>query len=95
MLNIECDHETIEEIKSSFKFNDSIIRNLILSVNKVCKDTSALFTQTKEDNEKDSYQEAREAANKAVEQEAQAVASPIDSTKETQEKKEEAKEGVE
>ena len=95
LLNIECDHETIEEIKSSFKFNDSIIRNLILSVNKVCKDTSALFTQTKEDNEKDSYQEAREAANKAVEQEAQAVASPIDSTKETQEKKEEAKEGVE
>jgi hypothetical protein len=27
--------------------------------------------QTKEDNEKDSYQEARDAANKAVEREAQ------------------------
>ena len=73
LLNVECNQETINEIKSSFKFNDSIIRNLILSANKVHQDTSALLTQTKEDNEKDSYQEAREAANKAVEQEAQAA----------------------
>ena len=79
LLNIECNQETINEIKSSFKFNDSIIRNLILSVNKVHKDTSALLTQTKEDNEKDSYQEAREAANKAVDQEAQAASKPVSS----------------
>jgi len=79
LLNIECNQETIDEIKSSFKFNDSIIRNLILSVNKVHKDTSALLTQTKEDNEKDSYQEAREAANKAVDQEAQAASKPVSS----------------
>ena len=80
LLNIECNQETIDEIKSSFKFNDSIIRNLILSVNKVHKDTSALLTQTKEDNEKDSYQEAREAANKAVDQEAQAASKPVSSS---------------
>ena len=79
LLNIECNQETIDEIKSSFKFNDSIIRNLILSVNKIHKDTSALLTQTKEDNEKDSYQEAREAANKAVDQEAQAASKPVSS----------------
>tara|TARA_B100001287_G_C22634702_1_gene506940 strand:- start:629 stop:1111 length:483 start_codon:yes stop_codon:yes gene_type:complete len=79
LLNIECNQETIDEIKSSFKFNDSIIRNLILSVNKAHKDTSALLTQTKEDNEKDSYQEAREAANKAVDQEAQAASKPVSS----------------
>jgi small subunit ribosomal protein S6 len=79
LLNIECNQETIDEIKSSFKFNDSIIRNLILSVNKVHKDTSALLTQTKEDNEKDSYQEAREAANKAVDQGAQAASKPVSS----------------
>ena len=28
LLNIECDQATIDEIKTSFKFNDSIIRNL-------------------------------------------------------------------
>ena len=100
LLNIECNQETIDEIKSSFKFNDSIIRNLILSVNKVHKDTSALLTQTKEDNEKDSYQEAREAANKAVDQEAQAASKPVSSagvTKSDQPKdtKEEVKEEAE
>ena len=56
--------------KNSFKFNDSIIRNLVLAVKKVSSDPSALLVQTKEDNEKDSYQEAREAANKAEEEEA-------------------------
>ena len=29
-MNIECTKEAIEEIKSSFKFNDSIIRDIIL-----------------------------------------------------------------
>ena len=63
-----------------------------MSVNKVHKDTSALLTQTKEDNEKDTYQEAREAANKAVEQEAQAVSKETTSTKVTKESQEEATE---
>lgn len=100
LLNIECNQETIDEIKSSFKFNDSIIRNLILSVNKAHKDTSALLTQTKEDNEKDSYQEAREAANKAVDQEAQAASKPLSSadvtkSDEPKDTKEEVKEEAE
>tara|TARA_Y100000768_G_scaffold122029_1_gene90224 strand:+ start:39904 stop:40398 length:495 start_codon:yes stop_codon:yes gene_type:complete len=90
LLNVECNQDAMNEIKNSFKFNDSIIRNLILSVKKVHKDTSALLNQTKEDNEKDSYQEAREAANKEVEQEAQAASktSPkIESSNETIEEK--------
>ena len=37
---------------------------------KVNSDPSALLVQTKEDNEKDSYQEAREAANKVVDEQA-------------------------
>jgi len=73
LLNIECNQETINEIKNSFKFNDSIIRNLVLIVSKTYEETSALLSQTKEDNEKDSYKEAREAENKAIEQEAKAA----------------------
>ena len=67
LLNIECNQEAINEIKNYFKFNDSIIRNLVLAVKKVNSDPSA-FDTNKEDNEKDSYQEAREAANKAEEE---------------------------
>jgi small subunit ribosomal protein S6 len=31
MLNIECNKEALDELKDAFKFNDAILRNLILS----------------------------------------------------------------
>ena len=34
LLNIECNQEVIDEISTSFKFNDAIIRDLILSKKK-------------------------------------------------------------
>ena len=83
LLNVECSKEAIDEIKNSFKFNDSIIRNIVLSTKKAHSEPSALLTQTKEDNEKDSYQEAREAANNAVDQEARAASKETEKLKET------------
>ena len=90
LLNVECNQEAIDEIKNSFKFNDSIIRNIVLSTKKSHSEPSALLAQTKEDNEKDSYQEAREAANKAVDQEARAASNKIEKTKETSKKLDES-----
>ena len=31
LMNIECSLETLEELKNAFKFNDAVIRNLIIS----------------------------------------------------------------
>ena len=90
LLNVECNQEAIDEIKNSFKFNDSIIRNIVLSTKKAPSEPSALLAQTKEDNEKDSYQEAREAANKAVDQEARAASNKIEKPKETSKKLDES-----
>jgi len=64
LINVECNQEAVEEIKNSFMYNDSIIRNLVLTAKKAHTEDSALLKQTKEDNEKDSYQEAREQATK-------------------------------
>ena len=90
LLNVECNQEAIDEIKNSFKFNDSIIRNIVLSTKKAHSEPSALLAQTEEDNEKDSYQEAREAANKALDQEAREVSNKIEKTKETSKKLDES-----
>ena len=49
LLNVECKKEAISEIQSSFKFNDSIIRSLVLSRKKAEADLSALSRQTEED----------------------------------------------
>tara|TARA_Y100001970_G_C13790854_1_gene630167 strand:- start:84 stop:551 length:468 start_codon:yes stop_codon:yes gene_type:complete len=65
LINLECNKETIEEIKNSFKFNDSIIRNLVVTAKKAYTEDSALLKQTKEENEKDSYHEAREQVEKS------------------------------
>ena len=64
LLNIECKEEAMSEIQSSFKFNDSIIRSLVLSRNKAEADVSALSKQTEEDEseylkEKDKTKESK------------------------------------
>ncbi len=71
LINIECNLEAVEEIKSSFKFNDSIIRNLVVTAKKAHTEDSALLIQTKEDNEKDSYQEAKEQVARSENEDAQ------------------------
>ena len=49
LLNIECSQTAVEEIKNSFKFNDSVIRSLILNSEEAHTDDSALLNQTRED----------------------------------------------
>ena len=57
LINIECDDQTLSEIESSFKFNDSIIRHLIVRMNKAETEPSILFSennkQEKQKKEKD------------------------------------------
>ena len=57
IINIECDDQTLSEIESSFKLNDSIIRHLIVRMNKAETGPSILFSenkkQEKEKKEKD------------------------------------------
>ena len=60
LLNIECGQTAIDEIKNSFKFNDSVIRNLILNTKEAYSDSSALLAQTREDSEKESYEEEKQ-----------------------------------
>jgi len=33
LLNVECDNNTLKEIENSFRFNDAVLRNLILHRN--------------------------------------------------------------
>ena len=91
LINVECNQEAIEEIKNSFKFNDSIIRNLVIVTKKAHTEDSALLIQTKEDNEKDSYQEARKEVEKS-ENDALQKAKKIETPKQSEEVNEKPKE---
>ena len=50
LLNVECNKDALDEIKSSFKFNDSIIRDLIVTKNKAETELSALSSQTEQED---------------------------------------------
>ena len=49
LMDVECNQKALDEIKSSFKFNDSILRDLILVTNKAQTEISALSAQTEEE----------------------------------------------
>ena len=91
LINVECNQEAIEEIKNSFKFNDSIIRNLVIVTKKAHTEDSALLIQTKEDNEKDSYQEARKEVEKSENDDLQ-KSKKIETPKQSEEVNEKPKE---
>lgn len=42
LMNIECSGTTLDELKSAFRFNDAVIRNLILKRDEAVTEQSAL-----------------------------------------------------
>jgi len=42
MMNVECPKEAMQEIENAFRFNDAVIRNLILSVKEAFTEASPL-----------------------------------------------------
>ena len=51
LMNIECDQETLDELTSAFRFNDAVIRNLVIRRNHAITETSPLVK--KEDSSED------------------------------------------
>ena len=76
LINIECDDQTLSEIESSFKFNDSILRHLIVRMNKAETEPSILFSennkQEKEKKEKDKKVVKRKDERQLIEKVAEA-----------------------
>lgn len=65
LMNIECNQEVIEELSSAFRFNDAVIRNLLLLKKKAVTEPSPL-AKSKDEKEQsyksdDFYQEELES----------------------------------
>ena len=50
ILNIECNKEVIEEISSNFKFNDAVIRNMILQRKSAITEKSSILTDEEDES---------------------------------------------
>lgn len=48
LMNIECPTETMKELESAFRFNDAVIRNLILNMDEAVTEASPLAKSREE-----------------------------------------------
>lgn len=49
LMNIECNQTALEELKTAFKFNDAILRNLIMSQKHAITGESVMMKKEKEE----------------------------------------------
>jgi len=54
MMNVECDKEALEEITTAFRFNDAVIRNLVITRKSAITEASPLARPAKEESRRDS-----------------------------------------
>ncbi len=59
MMNIEVDAETRAELESAFRFNDAVIRNLIITRKSAPEGHSKIYEEELKDQEKDREREQR------------------------------------
>jgi len=50
LLNLECEHDTLEELTSAFRFNDAVIRHLVIKRNSSVTGESPLVKKEEEES---------------------------------------------
>ena len=50
LMNIECNQETLDDLENGFRFNDAVIRNLVIRRNKIISDASPLAKKEGDDD---------------------------------------------
>ncbi len=67
LMNVECGFDVIEEIKSAFKFNDAVLRNLIISRDEAITEASPMAVAVAEEKAREKEAQARREAKAAAE----------------------------
>jgi len=67
LLNIECAFPVIQEIKSAFKFNDAVLRHLVISRDEAVTEASPMAVAVAEEKAKEKEAQQRREAKAAAE----------------------------
>jgi small subunit ribosomal protein S6 len=66
LMNIECDNEALAEMESAFKFNDAVIRNMIIKCKTAVTAPSPLMKSEDEKSERPARVEAADDSDADV-----------------------------
>lgn len=78
LMNIECDQPTLEELETGFRFNDAILRSMIISKKEAVTDVSLIASENAEEQKKEA-----EAKKVEVKEEVKTEEKPAEATSET------------
>ena len=67
LLNIECGFSVVEEIKSAFKFNDAVLRHLVVARDEAVTEASPMAVAVAEEKVKEKEAQQRREAKAAAE----------------------------
>jgi small subunit ribosomal protein S6 len=67
LLNVECAFAVIEEIKTAFKFNDAVLRNLVISRDEAVIESSPMAVAVAEEKAKEKEAQQRRDAKAVAE----------------------------
>ena len=67
LLNVECDDEVLEEIRGAFRFNDAVLRHMVLSRKKAITEASPMAVAVAEEKAKEKEAQQRRDAKAAAE----------------------------
>ena len=63
LMNVEASNEALEELTTTFRYNDAVIRNLVIRRNEPVTEESFIMKAEKENRERKSRYEERQAAD--------------------------------
>ncbi|MEN9898815.1 MAG: ribosomal subunit protein [Pseudomonadota bacterium] len=67
LMNVECDQVALEELETGFRFNDAILRSMILLQTEAITEPSIIATSTAEENKAAELRAKDNAAREAAE----------------------------
>jgi len=73
LMNIECSKEILDQLNSAFRFNDAVIRDLVIRRHKADTEPSPLAKSKEEQEEEERSSARKEQESKPVEKKEEAV----------------------
>ncbi|ANO51616.1 30S ribosomal protein S6 [Woeseia oceani] len=67
LLNVECDHAIVDEITSAFRFNDAVLRHLVINRKEAITEASPMAVAVEEEKVKEKEAQRRRDAKAAAE----------------------------
>ncbi len=71
LMNVEASNDAMDELTTTFRYNDAVIRNLVIRRDEAVTDESFIMKAEKESRERKSRYEERQAAEKKAEKPAE------------------------